>query len=161
MVSPQNNPIWMIRENWDGLPVFALPEGYSFRWYQPGDEAEWVRIQLAACSQIQLEAGAFARIFGRDAAALAQRQCFLLDSQQNAVGTATAWFDDNFNGKLYGRVHWVAIERDHQGRGLAKPLLSMICQRLWELGHDRAYLKTYAEWTAAIALYRRFGFVQR
>ena len=56
------------------------------------------------------------------------------------------------------RVHWVAIVPDHQGKGLAKPLLTAICNRLVEIGHDRAYLTTNTVRLPAINLYLAYGF---
>jgi ribosomal protein S18 acetylase RimI-like enzyme len=82
----------------------------------------------------------------------------LLAPDGQAIGTATAWFKDNFEGRRFGRVHWVAIVPEYQGRGLAKPLMSTICRRLQELGHDCAYLTTSTARLPAINLYRRFGF---
>ncbi|MEZ4734570.1 MAG: GNAT family N-acetyltransferase [Caldilineaceae bacterium] len=61
--------------------------------------------------------------------------------------------------EAYGPVHWVAIHPAHQGRGLAKPLLGLICARLRELGHERGYLNTASARIPAISLYLQFGFV--
>jgi len=56
-------------------------------------------------------------------------------------------------------VHYVAIIPDEQGRGLAKPLLTVVCNRLRELGHTRGYLITQSVRIKAINLYAEFGFV--
>jgi len=61
-------------------------------------------------------------------------------------------------GQRYGRVHWVAIVPEMQGKGLSKPMLSVVLDRLRELGHGRAYLTTNTVRTAAINLYLKFGF---
>jgi GNAT superfamily N-acetyltransferase len=95
-----------------------------------------------------------------DEEALAKRQLFLLNSDGTPIGCATAWTYDGFRDPSYGRIHWVALLPAYQGAGLSKPLLSLACRRLRELGHTRAYLTT--SWTrpVAIALYRQFGFVE-
>src|SRR5207248_4802613 len=90
---------------------------------------------------------------------LVERQCYLLNAFGQAIGTGTAWFNDNFEGKSFGRVHWLAILPEFQGRGLGKPLLTAICSRLRDLGHERAYLTTSTQRIPAIRLYLRFGFV--
>jgi GNAT superfamily N-acetyltransferase len=45
-----------------------------------------------------------------------------------------------------------------QGKGLANPLMSIICHRLRELGHSRFYLTTSTARIPAINLYLKFGF---
>lgn len=76
------------------------------------------------------------------------------------VATATAWLNDGYATPEYGRVHWVAVHSAHQGRGLARPLLSAVCYRLKDLGYTKAYLTTSTERAVAMRLYRQFGFVE-
>ena len=90
---------------------------------------------------------------------LNQRQLYLLEESGQVIGTGTAWFNDNFQGQRFGRIHWVALLPERQGRGLAKPLMSALCRRLRELGHTRAYLSTSSARVPAIRLYRQFGFI--
>jgi GNAT superfamily N-acetyltransferase len=153
-----NTRVIMLRENLEHIPEFAFPAGYSLRWYEPGDEESWLRIHLAADVHNRITPELFARQFGADARLLHERQCHLIDACGAAIGTATAWFNDNFHGAQIGRVHWVAILPEHQGRGLSKPLMTAVCRRLRELGHDRAYLATLIRLERAVRLYLRFGF---
>ena len=147
----------MTRENLDGIPDCALPTGYSIRWYRQGDEDIWLRIQLLADEYTKVTPGLFVEEFGTDAKLLSERQCFLYDSVDNAIGTASAWFGDH-GKKSLGRIHWVAIVPAHQGKGLAKPLLASVCNRLRSLGHSKTYLTTQTCRIPAINLYARFGF---
>ena len=149
----------MIRENLDEIPSFELPPFFSIKWYEPGDEKRWVEIQKRADQYNTITLELFDREFNRDTESLAQRQCFLIDTQGTPIGTATAWFDNNHNGLPHGRLHWVAIVPEFQGQGLAKPLLTTVCQRLSELGHRRTYLNTSPRRIPAINLYLEFGFV--
>jgi ribosomal protein S18 acetylase RimI-like enzyme len=73
------------------------------------------------------------------------------------VGTVTAW-EGSFEGERMGRVHWLAVVPEEQGKGLGALLLSVACERLRLLGFERAYLVTSPLRTAAIRLYKRFGF---
>jgi GNAT superfamily N-acetyltransferase len=136
-----------------------VPAGFSIRWYQPGDEPHWLQIQLLADRFNKFSSTTFFEVFGDNQTELARRMCFLLDAKKNPVGTATAWFDNNFEGQLYGRIHWVAIIPSLQGIGAGKALVSAICTRLIGLGHQRAYLRTSTGRLPAINLYLKFGFV--
>ncbi len=148
----------MIREDLEDLPAFAAPQPYSIRSYRPGDEQAWRRIHLAAEKRAEITPELFAREFGTDPERLARRQFYLLDGSGREVGTATAWFDECYRGRRFGRVHWIALVPGHQGRGLSKPLLGAVCRRLKELGHQRAYLTTSTARLPAVGLYLKFGF---
>jgi GNAT superfamily N-acetyltransferase len=149
----------MIRANLEKVPEVEIPEPFSVRRYQPGDEENWLRIHLLADRLQPITRELYGREFGSDEPSLRDRQYFLLAPNGQAIGTATAWFKNDFEGRRFGRVHWVAIIPEFQGRGLAKPLMSVICLRLRELGHDCAYLTTSTARVPAINLYLTFGFV--
>lgn len=160
-------PLTMVRTTLADIPVHRLPPGYAFHWYQPGDEVSWVAIQSAADRHNEITPQLFAQEF-RTAGALAaplsaqrleDRQCYLLDPAGLPIGTATAWVDDLSSDPTAGRVHWVAVVPVEQGKGLAKPLMTVVCQRLRALGHRTAYLTTAMNRLAAIGLYLKFGFM--
>ncbi len=157
-ISVRNVKVTMCRDSLTGIPVYSLPHSYQIRSYLPGDEHEWVRIESAADQFNVISIELFRKEFGNDPAPLFERQLYLLDGQGTAIGTATAWFDDAHRGQSYGRIHWVAIHPDHQGKGLSKPLMSSVCSRLHELGHEKAYLVTSSARISAIKLYTQFGF---
>jgi GNAT superfamily N-acetyltransferase len=158
-ISQKNVPLTMVRDNLEGIPSYLLPAGYSIRGYLPGDEQHWRAIHLLADRYSTITTNLFAQEFGSEGALLAERQFYLLDAHQQAVGTASAWYDRDFWGRAYGRVHWVAIVPEHQGQGLAKPLMAVVCHRLRALGHGRAYLQTSSARVPAIGLYLQFGFI--
>lgn len=147
----------MIRENLDNIPDFGLPAGYSIRWFQPGDEKSWHKIHLLADQYTVVTPDLFEKEFGNKIRILAERQCFLLDRKDSPIGTASAWFDD-CSKQSSGRIHWVAVIPTEQGKGLAKPLLTMVCKRLKALGHQRSHLTTQTVRISAINLYLTFGF---
>lgn len=151
-------PMTMIRETLADIPEYPLPPGYTIRWYQPGDESRWVAIQAAADRYNKITMELFAQQFHGADARLEERQCYLLNPGGDAIGTATAWVDDLSGDPAAGRIHWVAIIPAAQGRGLAKPLMTAVCQRLRALGHRTAYLTTSMARPAAIGLYLKFGF---
>jgi ribosomal protein S18 acetylase RimI-like enzyme len=155
----QSIPLNMIRHNLDGIPQYPFPAPYSFRWYQPGDGETWLQIHLEADRYSTLDSETFRNSFGTNDGILAERQFYVCDGGGQAVGTTTAWFDNDYNGRRFGRIHWVALEPTVQGRGLANAMLTLACNRLVELGHDRAYLDTATVRTKALNLYLKFGFV--
>lgn len=157
-MAPPLHVVTMVRENQASFPHFELPPGYSLRWYQPGDDATWLSIQRAADRLQEIPSRLFVETFGNAPDELPRRQCFLLSPAGDSIGTATAWFGDERKGREWGKLHWVAIVPEWQGKGLARPLLSQVCGRLRELHPDRAYLRTAAERLVAIRLYLGFGF---
>jgi GNAT superfamily N-acetyltransferase len=155
----QNLYIRMERDDLVGIANHPLPPEFSVRWYRPGDEQSWVSIHNSAEQHVEVCNDVFLRVFDNDVVALRDRQCFLLDAHDVPIATATAWFDDDYFGHAYGRVHWVAVVPEYQGRGLSKCLMSLILSRMIALGHDRAYLRTSTSRLPAITLYKEFGFV--
>ncbi len=152
--NPRETTVEMTRPDLDGWPRAALPAGFSIRAYQSGDAAHWRALQERADPFNTFADTTFSSWFGTDEAVLRARQKFLIAPDGAVVGTATAWFDS----REVGRVHWVAIRPEYQGRGLARPLLFAIGQTLRELGHTRATLTTSHQRPVAIALYRKIGF---
>lgn len=155
----KNVSVNMYREHLEAIPRYPLPKGYSFRWYQPGDETLWVEIYEKAEEYIKIDEALFWKEFGEDKPGLQQRMCFILDKNQQGIGTAATWFNSDYNGGDSGRVHWVAIIPAAQGKGLSKPLMTAVMQRMKKLGHLRAYLVTSSARIPAINLYLKFGFV--
>lgn len=159
MVSkPKLVSITMVRATLEDIAEFAPPSGYSFRLYADGDGGVFDDIWLDADTCGQAEVGLFEKEFHARIDAVPDRMLFMLDPAGRAVATATAWFNDDFEGDRWGVVHWVAVRRALQGRGLAKPLISRVLERLRELGHDKVYLVTQTVRLPAISLYMKFGF---
>lgn len=158
IMSMANDRVTMIRHNLSNIPQHTLPSDYVIRWHRAGDRETWVRIHALAEKYVQTTAQVFDEQFGGDERELARRQAFVVDSLGREIGTATAWFNDDYHGQKFGRVHWVAIVPENQGKGLAKPLMTAICNRLVELSHERAYLATSTARLPAINLYLGFRF---
>ncbi len=151
--------ILMTRQSLEAFPVFPVPKGFKLRSYEPGFEDHWVAIHLAAEKEIPISMELFRLRFGLDASVLAARQIYLFNHNDQPVGTITAWFDTDFEGQSYGRLHFLAVTPKYQGKGLAKVLMSSGLQRLKDLGHTQAYLSTSSNRIGAIRLYLQFGFV--
>ncbi len=159
MQKTDNNPITMIRSDLSGIPEYEFPKPYSVKWYRPGDEKRWFEISKAADEYNNIVPETFREEFGADEKNISKRQFYLLDGGKNSIGTCTSWFDDNFSGERFGRIHWLAIVPGMQGKGLSKPMLSIALKRMAELGHKKTYLTTSSARIPAISLYLKFGFI--
>lgn len=150
-------PLTLWRRNLANLPDYPLPPEYRLRLIAPGEVSSWVEVQQAAEPYLTMSEEWFWQEFGTPKG-LAWERCFLLEESAGpVVGTITAWSDDQLDGRERGRVHWLAIRPEWQGRGLAKPMVSAALQLL-SRHHDSAYLITQAERTVAIRLYEAMGF---
>ncbi len=151
-------PLEMTRNTMNGLSDYDFPEGFTIRRYTPGAEAEWTRIEMAV-NGFERESDAlayFQEVFGPASDRLPGRMLFLQDDTGRSIGTITAWFGV-YAGVTQGRIHWVAIVPEFQGRGLARPLLAA-AMALLAADFDRAYLTTETTSYRGISLYLSFGF---
>lgn len=142
----------------ENMPVYELPEEYGWRFYRPGDEKIWAEMKISSEEFESVEQGlkSFAHYFP-EKDELPGRMLFLTD---NGVpfATAAAWFGDGEFGREEGRLHWVSVDKEHQGRGLSYPLVSLAMHCMRGLGHRTAYLTTQTGSWPAIKVYYRFGF---
>ena len=137
--------------------VYDLPSGYKIAFYRDGDEKNWINIHLDADKYNKMNIDVFRDSFGCNTKIQKQRQLYLYYNNKT-IGTSSAWFDNDYKNGKYGRVHWVAIKEEYQGKGLAKPLLYFTCRTLLGLGYQKAFLTTDTRRPYAIKLYEKFGF---
>jgi len=154
----QNLRLELARPDRKGLPECSLAAGYSLRWFRSGDAAHWLRIQHDADPFNEITPELFNRQFGCDLERLANSQCYVQDGVGRVIGTGTAWSAPERLDGRWGRVFWLAILRQYQGRGLGKPLLASICIKLRELGYNQACVVTSTGRLPAVSLYLQFGF---
>ena len=140
------------------IPESALPVGYQFRFFQHGDEHHWARINVSTKefpgTDVALER--FNQEFYPHLPEVKKRMLFILNEEETPIGTATAWFG-KWEGRVIGRLHWVEIIPEYQGKGLGVPLISKAIELL-AIYHEEAYLKTQTTSQAAIHLYKKLGF---
>ena len=135
-----------------------LPDGFSVRPFS-GDRETWVAVQNAAHRQPDFQLELFDKEFGHDLSAMPERSYFLVSPDGRDIGTITAWYDRNYAGRQWGRLHWLAIAREFQGKDLAKPFIAFCIERMKQLGHSRVLLTTQTNKTVAIKCYLDLGFV--
>ena len=156
----ENIEVIMILEDLTKLPKFELPEGYVIRNFKDGDKQLWAEVETAAGEFTDPLQGIkqFEFEFERYQDELKERFLILENKDGDCIGTSMGWFDDNFFRAGYGRVHWVGIHPDYQGKGLAKPLMSKTMEIIKER-HEKCYLTTQTRSYKAIKIYLDFGFV--
>ncbi len=156
----QYYPLYLER-SLDGLPVCSLPDGYRFVFYRPGDRDHWIAIEQSAKEFRSYEKGleSWQLYYGGKDPELAHRMVFLENFQGEKVATATAFYDIAGNNPPgCGWLHWVAVRRDYQGHGLAKPLITYTLQVMRELGYTRAMIPTQTTTWLACKVYLDLGF---
>ncbi|MBR2569045.1 MAG: GNAT family N-acetyltransferase [Paenibacillus sp.] len=142
------------------IPYAALPEGYTFVRYEPGDEAAWADIETSV-QEFEQEEDALAYIkehYAPFTEELKRRMLFVQDESGSKVATFTAWW--NYTGeRRYPFMHWVAVKPEAQGKGIGKALIAHGVQHMIHVEGDVAmYIPTQTWSHKAIRLYRWAGF---
>lgn len=161
--SIQYMPVMMIKRDVNNYPEYKLPPGYTFDFYNPDTGFEdWKRVQLTS-NQIEKPEGIdglFKSEFMDRPDWLSERMLFVRDSSGAPVATATLWYGAPFGSEIE-RVHWVATDDMHQGRGLCRAMLTRLFERYSELGlKTEIYLISQTFSYPAISIYQRFGFAR-
>nr|MBR4279832.1 bifunctional phosphoribosyl-AMP cyclohydrolase/phosphoribosyl-ATP diphosphatase HisIE [Clostridia bacterium] len=142
------------------LPMeIKLPEGYTIRTYQPGDETAWADMECAIGEFTDREAALklFTERYLADAS-LTDHIFFAVAPDGKIAGSAIAWEHDP-RGMGIRVLHWVVVAQEHQRKGLGKALCQT-CLRLFRR-EDNAlpvYLHTQPWSWKAILLYIKLGF---
>lgn len=149
-------PVVMTCQSPGSAPHFSLPEGYVLRPWAPGLERAWCEIETA-CGEFPNTGSAmehFSWEFLPFPEALAKGMWFALAPDGSPAGTVTLWHGTHL-GRDLPRIHWVATHPAHEGKGVAKGLLSFVMERC----AGPLYLTTQTWSWPAVRLYRRMGFV--
>jgi len=154
---PGGWPVTMIRPHLRDLPPVQFPPGFGIRAMRVEEAGLWADIEQDAEGFLSIPVELFFREFGEDLAAV-PRRCFILTNEKGCgVGTVSAWYNRDFRGQDYGRIHWVAVRPAWQRRGLARAGLAYAMHALAQW-HERCYLATSTARLPAIRLYLDFGF---
>jgi len=156
--TPAGDNVTMIRPDLLNIPQIPFPEGFSIRPMRMDEIGLWTDIERDAEPYIEISDCTFHQEFGHDLQAIQWRSFIIINNKGEGVGTISAWYDRNFKGEEYGRIHWVAIRSAYQGKGLGKAALSFALNKLAQW-HDRCYLMTQTKRLPAIKLYLDFGFI--
>lgn len=153
-------PIRLVRDDLENIPVYELPEGYSFRFYEGEKDIDvWIDIEKSAKEFISHSEGVrnFEAYFGKYKELLANRMIFVVAPNGKSVATASAYFEP-WDDESVGWLHWVAVRREYQKKGLSRPLISKTLTTLRELGYRTAKVPTQTTSWVAARLYLDFGY---
>lgn len=138
---------------------YTLPEGYSFKEYQPGFEKDWAKIEHEVGDFKNLEDGEkyFREHFMGDIEELKKRGVFIVDKDGNMVGSIMSWIDKRGKAPV-NALHWLVVSPHHQGLGLGK----IAFHRGLEIFNDNnefpVYLHTQPWSWPALFIYVKEGF---
>ena len=152
-------PIVLRRSPAGDHPRFSLPEGYTIAGYREGYDDAWARIEMAAGEFTEPEKAKNTFYVQFPEAEMRPGHClFALDPQGVPVSTASMWTGAHL-GPVLPRLHWVATDPAHEGRGLCKALLTAALDiAAAEYQGQPIYLTTQSCSWRAVRVYLRFGF---
>ena len=152
-------PVVMLNRDAVRHPRCPLPDGYTLSGYREGFDLAWARIETAV-GEFKAPENALP-VFHRDFPdeALRPSRClFALDPAGVPAATVSLWTGDKL-GPMLPRVHWVATDPAHEGRGLCKALLTAALDvSVREYPGVPVFLTTQTTSWPAVRLYLRFGF---
>jgi len=141
---------------------YSLPAGYQFVPYSDGDREQWIDIEMSAKEFANYEQGleAWNHYYANSLDILSDRMYFIENEKGEKIATATAFYD------IHGRdtsgagwLHWVAVKREYQGKGLSKPLITYVLKVMRNLGYLHAKIPTQTNTWLACKVYLDLGFL--
>lgn len=148
--------LWVMRRGAVPVPDLSLPAGVAIRSFEPGDEAEVLRVNAAAFAD-HPEQGAL------DETGLRQRMeepwfdpAGLLLAVEGERVLGFHWTKVHPDGA--GEVYVVGVDPAAQGRGLGRVLTLAGLRHLAEVGVPEVHLYVERDNAAARALYEGIGF---
>lgn len=143
------------------ISEYPLPDGYRFEFYQDGDRDIWIEIEQSAKEFSSYDEGlsAWNRYYSGRENELYNRMVFVVNEHGEKVATATAFYDIQGRDKSgAGWLHWVAVKREYQGKGLSKPLITYVLDVMKALGYSNAKIPTQTNTWLAVKIYLDLGF---
>lgn len=136
------------------VPEPELPDGFTYRHFQPGDEPAWVAIIEDSFGSPLGEDGFRRRM--RDEQFRPERVWFVCDGK-TPVATASAWFAPEW-GQAVGVLHMVGCRSDYRGRRLGREVSVAALAQMRREGRSEAVLRTDDFRIPAIRTYLQLGF---
>ena len=148
-------------EDLGNLRVPILPDGFSFRMFEDGDEVAWAHLEVLvgefSCFSDALDY--FSGTFLAHRELLNDRVCFIVNDVGDIVATTSAWFKVN-GRERFPLIHWVAVDPSYQGLGLGRAIVLFALSRfsVVEPGGKFVFLHTHTWAYKAVCMYQKMGF---
>lgn len=142
------------------LDTPVLPDGFSFRFFQAGDEIHWARIEASVLEFPDEKAAVsyFTRDYLPSIDDLRNRCIFVVNPDQRPVATAMAWYATSQLG-YQATLHWVSVTPACQGLGLGKAVVQKALSVFTVTDPDEdIWLHTQTWSHIAVRLYHQLGF---
>jgi mycothiol synthase len=157
-VREESTQLWMRLILTDKPPAPDVPNGYSLRTHQPGDDGAWIKLLNTGFDpwdQDRLD-----RMLTRPNPRLPLEAIFFITHAEGIVGSACL-FLDNGGDELVGELGWVVVNPAHQGRALGKAACLAALRYAWQHRLPSVYLRTEEARLPAIRLYLTLGFAPK
>lgn len=137
-----------------------IPEEFSVRTYEAGDENGWAEIESSVLEFDDVKQALDChKGYNPCIDQLKKRQWFVVNSEGVLVSTATAWWEESERGHI-PVVHALACRPEFQGKGLGKIAAIKMLESFYKLEKDREVWLDTQTWSyKAIGLYLELGFV--
>lgn len=149
----------LLKRKLDDIAEYPLPAGYHFEFYKDDDRDTWIEIEKSAKEFSSYEEGlnAWNRYYLGREKELYNRMVFIVNDVGEKVATATAFYDINERDNS-AWLHWVAVKKKYQGKGLSKPLITYILKIMKSLGYTQVKIPTQTNTWLAVKIYLDLGF---
>ena len=148
-------------EDLEDLKVPVLPDGYSYKMFESGDEIAWAKLEVLVGEFDCFEDASayFAKTFLTHEELLADRVCFIVNPEGEIVATTSSWFKTNSDIR-FPLIHWVSTSPKEQGKGLGKAIVLFALSRFLvvEPDADFIFLHTHTWAYKAVGMYQKMGF---
>lgn len=144
----------MVRNDLSNLEEFVLPYGFSFEfWRDEHDLQDWINIHIKSGEFVTEEYAkkVFQDFYSSFLDELHLRCFFIVNDKNEKIATATISPSEEHGYNCV--IDWLAIAKDYQGKGLAKPLITMTLKVAKKLGCDKILLHTQTHSWLAVKLY--------
>ncbi|MBR3890884.1 MAG: GNAT family N-acetyltransferase [Bacilli bacterium] len=136
----------------------SLPKGYTFTFYNGEEDIlEWAKIHLSSGEFTSYNRAVnYFEIFFKEFEDELHKRCFFIEYNKEKIATATI-SPTSENGYTC-LIDWLAIKKDHQGKGLSKALIYKCLEVARNLGNTSILLHTQTHTWLAAKLYLDVGF---